>query len=80
MQKLVDLLETMFGDLDLEDIDLEQLETDTNKALCKEAAKAEEVAVAAAHGPIPVDKITCVVITLVPIPVEFRIPVELTQN
>ena len=76
MQKLVDLLETMFGDLDLEDIDLEQLETDATKALHKEAAKAEEVAVAATHGPILADKIMHVVITSVPIPVEFGIPLE----
>ena len=76
MQKLVNLLETMFGDLDLEDIDLGQLETDATKALFKEAAKAEEVAVVATQGPILADKITCVVITSVPIPVEFGIPVE----
>ena len=62
MLKLVNLLETMFDDLDLEDIDLEQLETDATKALRKEAAKAEEVGVMAAHSPIPADKITHVVI------------------
>ena len=37
-QKLIDLLETMFGDLDLEDTDPEQLESDTTKALGQEAA------------------------------------------
>ena len=74
MQKLVDLLETMFGDLDLEDIDPEQLETDAIKALHQKATEAEEAAILAEHGPIPADKITCITITSVPIPIEFGIP------
>ena len=76
MQKLVDLLETMFGDLDLEDVDPEQLETDATKALHHEAAKTKEAAITAEHGPILADKITRVTITSVPIPVEFGIPEE----
>ena len=32
-KKLIDLLETMFGDLDIEELELEQLKTDTTKAL-----------------------------------------------
>ena len=76
MQKLVDLLETMFDDLDLEDIDLEQLETDAIKALCQEAASAEEAAAMAPHGSILADKIMHVRNTSVPIPVKFGIPIE----
>ena len=73
-QKLVDLLKTMFGDLDLEDIDPEQLETDAIKALCQKATEAEEAAISVEHGPIPADKIAHITITSVPIPIEFRIP------
>ena len=29
MQKLIDLLETMFGEMNIEDIDLSEMETDT---------------------------------------------------
>ena len=71
---LVDLLETMFRDLDLEDVNLEQLETEATQVLREEAHKAEGTSVAAEHGPIPADKITHVVITSVPIPIEIGIP------
>ena len=54
-QKLIDLLETMFGDLDPEDVDPEQLKSETTKALRQEAAKAEEAAVTATHGQILAD-------------------------
>ena len=74
MQKLVDLLETMFGDLDPEDVNPEQLETDAIKALHQKATAAEEAAISAEHGSIPIDKITCITITSVPIPIEFGIP------
>ena len=56
-QKLV-VLEMMFGDLDLEDMDPKQLESDVTKALRQEAAKAEEAAVSATHGHIPTDRVT----------------------
>ena len=75
-QKLIDLLETMFGDLDLEDMDPKHLESDDTKALRQEVAKAEEAAILATHGPIPADKITHVPITSASIPAEFRIPQE----
>ena len=74
MQKLVDLLKTMFGDLDLEDVNPEQLETDAIKALHQKATEAEEAAILAKHGPIPADKIRHITITSVPIPIEFGIP------
>ena len=57
-QRLIDLLETMFGDLDLENVDPEQLESATTKVLRQEAAKNEEAAVTVAHGPILADQIT----------------------
>ena len=75
-QKLTDLLKTMFGDLDLKDMDPEQLESDTTKALRQEAAKAEEAAVSTTHGPIPVNQTTCVPITSATLPAEFRISLE----
>ena len=75
-QKLIDLLETMFGDLDPEDVDPEQLESKTTKALRQEAAKAEETAVTAMHGPILADQVTRVPITVASLPAEFGIPQE----
>ena len=75
-QKLIDLLETMFGDLDPEEVDPEQLESETTKALRQEAAKAEETAVTAMHGPILADQVTRVPITMASLPAEFGIPPE----
>ena len=72
MQKLVDLFETMFGDLDLEDVDPELLETNAIKTLHQKATETEEAAMSAEHGPIPADKITCITITLVPIPLNSK--------
>ena len=54
-QNLIDLLETIFGELDLEDVNLEQLESETTKTLRQEVMKAKEAAVTMAHGPIPAD-------------------------
>ena len=73
---LKDLLETMFGDLDLEDTDPKQLESDTTKALRQEAAKAEEAAVSTSHGSIPVNQTTHAPITSANLPTEFGIPLE----
>ena len=36
--------------------------------------KLKRAAILAEHGSIPADKITCITITSVPIPIEFRIP------
>ena len=66
-QKLIDLLETMFGDLDIK-------ESDATKALCQEAAKAEEASVTAEHGPIPSNEFTHVMVISTPVPIEFGIP------
>ena len=73
-QKLIDLLETMFGDLNIKDLELEQLKFNTTNALCREASKAEEASVMAEHGPILTDKITCVMVIPTPVPIEFGIP------
>ena len=64
----------MFGDLDLEDVNLEQLETEATQVLQEEARKSEETSVAAEHGPILADKITRVIVTSIPIPIEIGIP------
>ena len=66
----------MFGDLDPEDVDPEQLESRTTKALRQEATQAEETAVAAMHGPIPADQVTRVPINVASLPAEFGIPPE----
>ena len=63
----------MFGDIDLEDIDIAKLETEATKELCQQATKAEEDSTISAHGPIPKDKVTWVLITSIPIPNEFGI-------
>ena len=70
----MDLLEMMFGDLDMEDQDPEQFESSATKALRQEATKAEEASVVTEHGPIPSDAITHVMVISTPIPIEFGIP------
>ena len=52
------MLENMFGDFDLDDLDPQQLETDATKTLHQEAGQAEEALVSKEHGAIPKDKIT----------------------
>ena len=74
IQKIIDLLEDMLGDLDLEDLDPEELETTAMKDLHQAAAQAEEVSVSREHGPIPADKVICVEVRTTPVPIEFRIP------
>ena len=36
------MLESMFGDVDVDDLDPQQLETDATKNLCQQAGQAEE--------------------------------------
>ena len=52
----------MFRDMDLKDIDIAKLETEATKELRQQATKAEEDLVSA-HGSIPKDKVTRVLIT-----------------
>ena len=70
----MDLLKTIFGDLDIKDLEPKQFESSSTKALHQEAAKAEEASVAAEHGPIPSDAVICVIVISTPIPIEFGIP------
>ena len=74
MQKFIDLLEMMFRDLDINDINISELETETTKGLHEEEEMAETASVVAKTGVIPKDKITRVYITSLPVPHEFGIP------
>ena len=74
MQKLIDLLETMFGEMDIEDIDLSEMETETTRDLCKEVEVAEAASSAAETGVTSKDKIMRVYVTSLPVPLEFGIP------
>ena len=73
-QKFINLLEDMFGDLDLEDLDPEELETTVTKTLHQAVAQAEEASVSQDHGPIPADKVTRIEVRTTSVPIEFRIP------
>ena len=53
-QKLIDLLETMFGDQD--EPNLEGLESETMKEMRGEATAAKKADIAATEGPIPSGK------------------------
>ena len=73
-QKFINLLEDMFGDLDLEDLSLEELETTVVKDLHQAVAQAEEASVSKEYGPIPVDKVTRIEVRTTPVHIEFGIP------
>ena len=74
MQKLIDLLETMFGEMDIEDIDLSEMETETTHDLHREAEAAEATSTVAETGATSKDKIMRVYVTSLPVPLEFGIP------
>ena len=67
MQKLIDLLETMFGEMDIEDIDLSEMETETTRDLRKEAEAAEAASTAVETGAISKDKTMRVYVTSLPV-------------
>ena len=73
-QKFVDLLESMFGDVDIDDLDPQQLETKSIQTMREEASQAEEASVLKEHGPISKDKVTWVTVTTTPVPIEHGIP------
>ena len=73
-QKFINILEDMFGNLDFEDLNPEELETTAMKDLRQAAAQTEEASVSKERGPIPVDKVTHAVVSTIPVPIEFRIP------
>ena len=62
----MDLLEMMFRDLDIEDLEPEQFESSSTKIPHQEATKVEEASVVTEHSPIPSDAITRVMITSTP--------------
>ena len=74
MQKLIDLLETMFGDMDMDDINLSKLEAETTRNLRKAAEMAEAASTATETRAISKDKITRVYVTSLTVPPEFGIP------
>ena len=71
-QKLIDLLETMFGNMD--EPELQEFEGSVTRALRAEAAAAEEASVAKEEGSIPADKVTRIIIRSLPVPPEIGIP------
>ena len=73
-QKFINLLEDMFGNLDLEDLDPEELETTATKNLSQAVAQAEEASVSKEHDPIPVDEVTCIEVRTTLVPIELWIP------
>ena len=68
-QKLIDLLENMFRDLD--EPNLEGLEMDAMKSMHEQAAVAEKRDIETTGGPIPTGGVTHVVVTSLPVPIEF---------
>ena len=74
-QKLIDLFETMFGDQDKPD--LEGLESETMKEMQEEATAAEKADIAATEGPISSGSITRMVVTSLPVPLEFGLQPEM---
>ena len=68
-QKLINLLKTMFGDQDKPD--LEGFKSETMKKMWAEVTAAEKVDIAATEGPIPSGSITRMVVTSLPVPLEF---------
>ena len=74
-QKLIDLLETMFGDQD--EPDLEGLELETMKEMREEATTAKKANIAATEGPTPSGNITRMVVTSLPVPLEFGLQPEM---
>ena len=61
----------MFGEVD--EPDLEELETPATKWMWAQVATAEEADIALKEGPIPEDGTTRVIVTKVPVPLEFSL-------
>ena len=64
----------MFGDVDIDDLDPQQLETEPIQAMREEASKAKEASMSKEHGPILKDKVTCITVTTTLVPIEHGIP------
>ena len=65
----------MFGDLD--EPDLEGLETDAMKSMHEQAAVAEKTDIKATEGPIPTGGDAHMVVTNLPVPIEFGLQPEM---
>ena len=65
----------MFGDLD--EPDLEELETETMKQLHAQAASAEEADIISVEGAIYKGGITKIMVTSLPVPLEFGLKLEM---
>ena len=68
-QHFINLLKSMFGEID--EPDLEDLETSTTKQMREQAATAEETNITSTEGPISQDGTTRVTVTHLPVPLEF---------
>ena len=64
----------MFGEMDIEDIDLSEMETETTRDLRKEAKAVEAASTTVETGATSKDKTTRVYVTSLPISLEFGIP------
>ena len=65
----------MFGEVD--EPDLEELEMQTTKWMWAQAATTEEADVVLTEGPIPKDGTTRVIVTQVPVPLEFGLQLDM---
>ena len=65
----------MFGDID--EPDLEELETETIKQMGAQAASAEEADIISTEGAIPKGGITKITVTNLPVPLEFGLKLEM---
>ena len=74
-QQLIDLLKMMLGNLD--EPDLEELETETMKQMCNQAALAEEANTISAEGAISQGGITKIMVTSLPVLLEFGLKPEM---
>ena len=68
-QHLINFLETIFKDV--EEPDLEDLETAATQVLREEAVTAEKNDIEASEGPIPADEIICIFVKSLPVPMEL---------
>ena len=68
-QHFINMLKDMFGKVD--ELDLEELETPATKLMRTQVATAEEADVALKEGPVPEDGTMRVIVTQVPVPLEF---------
>ena len=65
---------------DLDEPDLEELETETMKQMCAQAASAEEANIISIEGAIPKDGITKITVTSLPVPLEFGLKPEMQSK